>query len=115
MIPDRYWPVESLDERLQGEVGQPQISPDDRAGDDDDDRAGQDLALIRPFDLSQLGGRLGDEAATAPTPATPAGLRLRRLLGGTNRLLPAARALRHTLLLLRGCRVPPPLLAAARC
>jgi hypothetical protein len=88
---------EPLHERLEREVGQPEIGTHDRAGEDHDHRAGQDLALVRPLDLLQLGGGLGDEAATASSRASATGLRLRRLLRRADLLLPGARTLRNAL------------------
>src|SRR5215210_5999275 len=89
---------DALDEWLEHEVRDVQVRADDCAGDEDDDRAGQDLALTRPVDLLQLGHALGDEAA-APSagPAAP-GLGLRRLRGWADLGLALARALTDTLL-----------------
>src|SRR5436853_82173 len=51
-----------LDEPLEREVGDPEIGADDRAGDEHDDDALDQLLLAGPFDLLQLGDRLLDEA-----------------------------------------------------
>jgi hypothetical protein len=103
---------EALDERLEREVGEPEVGADDSAGDEHDDRARQDLALVRPLDLPQLGRGLGDEAASAASSAPSAGLGLRRLLRGANLLLPGASALGNALLL-GSCGAPFALSAAA--
>ena len=91
-----------LDERLQPEVGDVQVSPDDRAGDDHDDRALEDLALVRPLDLLQLAPGFLDEPA-ALWPVTTPGLGLCRLLGWTDLRLTRARALLKAPLLLLLC------------
>jgi hypothetical protein len=88
---------EPLYERLEREVGQPEIGTDDRAGEDHDHRAGQDLTLVRPLDLLQLGGGLGDEAPTAASRAPATGLRLRGLLRRADLLLARAGTLRDAL------------------
>jgi hypothetical protein len=89
---------DALDEWLEHEVGDVEVRPDDAAGDEDDDGAGQDLALARPVDLLQLGPALCDEAATSTTAAAAAGLSLRRLGGRANLGLTLARALADALL-----------------
>jgi hypothetical protein len=94
---------ETLDERLEREVGEPEVRADDRAGDDHDDGAGEDLALVRPIDLLQLGCGLGDEAASAASPTAPARLCPGRLLRRADLLLPRASALSDALLLRGGC------------
>src|SRR4029453_15428835 len=102
-----------LDERLDRQVGEPQVEAHDRAGDDHNDCARQNLGLVRPVDLLQLGPGLGDEATAPASPAAPAGLRLRRLLGWADLLLARTRALRDALLLLYFRARTLPLLAAA--
>src|SRR5947207_309157 len=52
-------------ESFEDQVGDPRIRADDRARDDYDDRALDDLVLGRPLDLLQLGPGLGDEAPEA--------------------------------------------------
>jgi hypothetical protein len=56
-----------FDEAREGEIGDPEVSADDRDGDDDDHRRGEELAPVGPFDLLQLADRLGCEAAEAAT------------------------------------------------
>jgi hypothetical protein len=89
---------EALDERLEHEVREVQVGPDDSAGDENDDGSGHDLALARPVDLLELGPALGDEAAASTAPSAAPGLRLGRLRGGTDLGLALARALADTLL-----------------
>jgi hypothetical protein len=93
---------ESLDERLEDQVGDPEKRADDGAGDEDDDGSGQDLALAGPVDLLQLRPALGDEAAASTASSAAAGLRLRRLCGRAHLRLARASALTDALLLLLG-------------
>ena len=56
---------------LERQIGDGQISPDDRAGDDHYDGALNQLLPSRPLDLSQLGYGLAEKAETV----APGGLR----------------------------------------
>jgi hypothetical protein len=82
-------------ERLERLIGSKEVRADDRAGDQDDDRALDDLGLARPFDLLQLTPRLADEP-TALYRLTASCLTLLGLRRGPNLLLPCARALNDT-------------------
>src|SRR5262249_59297366 len=50
-----------LDEALDRKVGNPEVAPDDQAGDDNNHGAGDDLTLSRPLDLLELRPRLADK------------------------------------------------------
>src|SRR5919108_5826253 len=54
-----------FDEAREGEVGDPEVRPDDGDRDDDDDRRREELAPARPLDLLELADRLGSETAEA--------------------------------------------------
>src|ERR671923_422182 len=91
-----------FDETGEGEVGDPEIRADDRDGDDDDDRRGDELPPAGPFDLPELGRRLSREPAEASAPLAPgAGLAL-GLAGGLDLLAALARALGRRRLLEAG-------------
>src|SRR5919201_7155503 len=85
-----------LDERLEREVGDPEIDAHDHARDQNDRRALDQLILGRPLDLLQLGPRLGDETTeAAPGRSAGAGLALGLLRRRADLRLALARALRH--------------------
>src|SRR3989442_1368696 len=66
-----------LDDVLPDLVVQVEVRADDDAGDDHDDRPLNQLVLLRPLDLLELGPRLADEAEHAAA-APLAGLHLAR-------------------------------------
>src|SRR5690349_20040899 len=89
-----------VDDGLPDLVVRVEIHADDDAGDQDDERALDQLLLARPLDLVQLAGRLADEVGRAeavrlarrlPLRACRRGTSLRRGRGtaGERRLRPA--------------------------
>src|SRR5665811_2431168 len=76
---------------LERQIGEGQISADDRARDDHDDGALYQLLAPRPLDLLQLGRRLTDEADEAH--ARDPSFRDFGLLRATRRRLPRSTSL----------------------